>query len=929
MKSFLFVKVIVLIVLAKMCISQAKAQGIDFIKEDWNIVLEKAEKQDKIIFVDVYTTWCGPCKLMSKNIFPLPEVGNYYNNNFINLKINAESKKGMAVAEKYGVNAYPTFLFINKNGKLVRKKEGAYTNGDDFIELGSKVIADKDGNISNKIKGDYLSDKSNIAKLIKYTNMLKEAGDYESIIKLLEDYNEDLKVDKEILEFVESYVSFLTIQSGFYKHIINNMKTYEQIDLLKTNKLIESANVNSYYAKEQDKELSEFIKFIKADVSLNNELKSRIIDKVNLLISRDEYELALHKFNTSSVNEKKINNAALKYKNNLITFVSKFQNKIPASDLFVYGQDLTDLYINVTLKSKENDLKTANLWIELSMKNNNNPVDLSRYSAMVYFEGYKNYIDGKKEEASKKRHEAIGLIEKAIRIYRNNNGEEGVLNSFYSTECMVKKEYNNEPEIQLDKLREINDIVKNECLYEDVTIIDENKIIENALSNLDKYSALLPFEEMNKQIQIAGEELGGIGVTIYKNNSSFIITRVLKNSPAEKSGLRIGDVILQVDGTSADESFTEMELSKRIIGEINTKINLQYKRNNRVKQLELTRAKIEDISVDASYMVNDNLGYIKISKFSNNTHQESVSAINYLKTRGMSTLILDLSDNPGGIRDEAIKLADEFISDDEILAYQKDKNNLEEFRTNTQKTGAFEKGKLIVMINENTASAAELLSGALQDHDRAIFVGRRTFGKGLVQKVFPLMNGEGVKISVAKFLFPSGRCPQRYYREQDRLSRNDLINIGELTDVTKVKLDSSALFKTESGKLVYGNSGVMPDYFVSLELKKENYKQMQNEMMEFNFALEYIQNNEKMLNTLAKDDFVNSFQIDNQTIRDFQERLKNTLPSEGDVLRLDSFSDLFKLELKSIIGRIYYGESVYFKIKNFGNNLYLEALKHS
>ncbi len=347
----------------------------------------------------------------------------------------------------------------------------------------------------------------------------------------------------------------------------------------------------------------------------------------------------------------------------------------------------------------------------------------------------------------------------------------------------------------------------------------EGEAMQVILSKLDPHSVYIPpveLDEVNEDLQ---GNFQGIGVEYHIFHDTVNVVNVLQGGPSAKAGLLTGDQFLKVqDSSVAGRHITNDQIRKLLRGPASSKIQVTMLRDGQPKQFAINRGTIPLPSVDAAYMLDKTTGFIKISKFSQTTHREFAESLEKLQSQGLTSLILDLRGNGGGILTEAIDIADEFLDEDKLIVYtQGDKTKKEEYKC--KKPGLFEQGKLEVLTDEGSASASEVLAGALQDWDRATIIGRRTFGKGLVQEQYDLSNGAALRLTVARYYTPSGRCIQKPYNNggdyhQEIMER---YKHGAFVNADSNKVSNGQAFKTSKGKTVYGGGGIMPDVFVSLD----------------------------------------------------------------------------------------------------------------
>ncbi|MEO9051886.1 MAG: S41 family peptidase [Ginsengibacter sp.] len=369
-------------------------------------------------------------------------------------------------------------------------------------------------------------------------------------------------------------------------------------------------------------------------------------------------------------------------------------------------------------------------------------------------------------------------------------------------------------------VQEVLDLIKRK--YVDNENVDSlgTDAIQTILSHLDPHSVYLPAEQLKKINEDLQGQFFGIGIEFNIINDTINVVNVLEKGPSEKAGVLIGDQLIKVDDSLiAGNNTTSEKLRKLLMGNVGEKVSVSILRDGAIKPFIITRGPIPLYSLDAAYMITDTTGYIRLNKFSETTYKEFMQSLEKLQKQGMKSLILDLRDNGGGILTQATNIADEFLSDDKLITYTEGAHSpKKEYRCS--KEGAFEKGKLIVLANEGSASASEILMGALQDWDRAIIVGRRSFGKGLVQEQYQLSDGAGLRLTVARYYTPLGRSIQKSYQNGIQDYDHDLINRfrdGEMTSADSVKHIDQKKYTTASGNILYGGGGITPDQFVAFD----------------------------------------------------------------------------------------------------------------
>jgi carboxyl-terminal processing protease len=398
--------------------------------------------------------------------------------------------------------------------------------------------------------------------------------------------------------------------------------------------------------------------------------------------------------------------------------------------------------------------------------------------------------------------------------------------------------------------------------------------------------------------------------------------------------VRAGDRIVEIDDEKvAGVKFTNNDVMKRLRGDKGTKVKVEILRRGEPELLEfmITRDKIPIFSVDASYMADQETGYIKISRFADATVEEFKQALKKLQDGGMKNLILDLSGNGGGYLNRAIELADEFLEKDKLIVYTEGLNSPKQSFSSSE-TGGFEKGKLVVIIDETSASASEIVSGAVQDHDRGLIIGRRSFAKGLVQKPMPLPDGSAIRLTTARYHTPSGRCIQKPYEKGDEYDE-DLSNRfknGELYSADSIKFNDSLMYKTTGGRKVFGGGGVMPDIFVPLDTayNSKYLSDLQRKSVLFEFALSYTDRNRDMLNSRYPNIGVykKDFQVDEDLMNElvaFGEKKGVPLDSAG----YATSKPLMKVQLRALIARDLWNIESYWQIINDKNDFFRMAMK--
>lgn len=372
-----------------------------------------------------------------------------------------------------------------------------------------------------------------------------------------------------------------------------------------------------------------------------------------------------------------------------------------------------------------------------------------------------------------------------------------------------------------EKLRTILQLIKSDY----VDVIDIDSLLEagfpDLLSALDPHSAYISASELMAVNEELEGSFSGVGVSFQILNDSVNVLEVIPGGPAEKVGLLPGDRIISANGISlVGPSITSDSVFNTLRGEKGSKVELKIKRYNspEVFSYDVIRGDIPVNSVDVSYMIKNNIGYIRVTKFTRNTYNEFFNALSDLKSEGAKKFIIDLRGNSGGFMDQAIYMANEFLPAGRVIVYTKGRKADNEYMALSDGSGRFQDYELTVLTNEGSASAAEIFAGAIQDNDRGLVIGRRTFGKGLVQNQTELPDSSAVRLTVARYYTPSGRSIQKEYARGDA-SAYDLdiatrYNHGEFYNADSIKFDKTKIFKTSNGRTVYGGGGIMPDVFV-------------------------------------------------------------------------------------------------------------------
>jgi len=343
--------------------------------------------------------------------------------------------------------------------------------------------------------------------------------------------------------------------------------------------------------------------------------------------------------------------------------------------------------------------------------------------------------------------------------------------------------------------------------------------IQEMISHLDPHSVYIPASQLKEANEDITGNFEGIGIEFNIFNDTIHVLYVLPGGPGEKAGMQVGDCILKIDEKpAAGVGITSNQIRERVRGRQGTKVNLVLQRNKKEISVTVTRGTIPLPAVDAAYMLTDSIGYIRLNKFSESAYREFMEALESLQKSGMKNLVFDLRGNGGGLMDQAVSIADEFLSGDKLIVYTEGVNSKRR-NYRCRRNGLFEDGPLVLLVDELSASASEVVAGALQDWCRATIIGRRTFGKGLVQEQYSLRDGSAIRLTVARYYTPISRSIQRPYEkgkaEYLQEVRDRFYNGESLSpDSAKTHYDNGKIYKTECGDTVYGGGGIMPDIFV-------------------------------------------------------------------------------------------------------------------
>jgi carboxyl-terminal processing protease len=456
--------------------------------------------------------------------------------------------------------------------------------------------------------------------------------------------------------------------------------------------------------------------------------------------------------------------------------------------------------------------------------------------------------------------------------------------------------------------------------------------IDSLLHQLDPHSMYLPATKAFELEEALEGNFEGIGVEYYILNDTLLVTNVLKDGPAFFAGVKQGDKILRVDSTYVSgKSLPRSEMIGKIKGRRGTSvlISLLKPGNTSPTLLNIKRGKVDVSSIDAAYMLNTETAYVRISKFGANTDVDFIEAVRSLKTKGMKKIVLDLRDNGGGYVSAATGLANQFLPENKLIVYTEGKH---EPRTDYYTTGGgeFEQGRLAVLINENSASASEIFAGAIQDLDRGVIIGRRSFGKGLVQEQFSFDDGSALNLTIARYYTPLGRSIQKSYKKGYAAYQHELedrYKDGELTAMstkTRDSLQKTLIYTTQSGKKVYGGGGIQPDVYVKLDTLGYNkfYASLVNKKILVDFVLDILADR---YTSAYLTQAMNNFSVNDTDYKDLLKYIqaKNIVI---DTKQLIASKPIIYNDLKLMLYKYHLGDIGYYKAHNLTDNAVKQAL---
>lgn len=472
-----------------------------------------------------------------------------------------------------------------------------------------------------------------------------------------------------------------------------------------------------------------------------------------------------------------------------------------------------------------------------------------------------------------------------------------------------------------------------------VDTVNKDQLMESAiksmLESLDPHSTYSTAEQNKAQQESLDGAFEGIGVQFNIMNDTVMVVNAIAGGPSEKAGIRAGDRIVMVDNQKvAAVGISNDKVFKMLRGDKGTKVEISILRQgvNALLSYTIVRDVIETYSIDISYLIDKETGYIKINQFGGTTVEEFTKALLNLKSQGMKRLILDLQGNSGGYLEAAIKICNHFLKKGEMILYTEGEHAKTE-KIYATSNGLFQDGEVIVLIDEFSASASEIVAGAIQDNDRGVIVGRRSFGKGLVQRMITLSDGSSLRLTIARYHTPSGRCIQRGYEGGVEAYYDDFLKRfedGEMSSADSAKFDPKLQYKTKNGRIVYGGGGIMPDVFVPLEKNNysDAYKQLLNSSLIIEFCFNYSNDNKNLLLKQFgnAENYVQKMVISDQILQQYISfhGVKNN--HKGFVLNIEEKNKI-KTWLKALIGRNLYQDEGFYPILNKEDKVIQRALE--
>ncbi len=502
---------------------------------------------------------------------------------------------------------------------------------------------------------------------------------------------------------------------------------------------------------------------------------------------------------------------------------------------------------------------------------------------------------------------------------------------------LIGNQFSNQKYIS-DNDRKLNTIL-NLIAEEYVDTVKINDLIETSipeiLSNLDPHTTYIPAKDLQDVNDELEGSFGGIGISFMVLKDTTMVVEVISGGPSEKVGILPGDRIIKVnDSIFVGKKLTDEAVRSHLRGEKGSTVKLAIKRNNSKKLLEfeVMRGDIPVKSIDAAYMADKSTGYIKVNKFGRTTYDEFLNGMMKLKNEGAKRYIVDLRGNAGGYMEIAILMANEFLPSNELIVYTKGREKKNDSQMWSDGNGSFQDAEIVVLIDEFSASASEIFAGAIQDNDRGLVIGRRSFGKGLVQRQVALSDSSAIRLTIARYYTPTGRCIQKDYKNGDAIYNKELLerySHGELYSKDSIRVDKSKVFETAHGRKVYGGGGIVPDIFVPNDTVgiTSYYINVANPRLLQKFAFTYSDINRKALKQL-KDykQFLRILPSNDAILNDFVTfAAENGIPARWYYINLSR--NLIVTQIKALIARDIFGSDAFYPIYNRNDKNIEAALK--
>ncbi len=460
--------------------------------------------------------------------------------------------------------------------------------------------------------------------------------------------------------------------------------------------------------------------------------------------------------------------------------------------------------------------------------------------------------------------------------------------------------------------------------------------IPEILSNLDPHTTYFSAEDLQAATDELNGSFSGIGISFMLMNDTIDVIEVIPGGPSEKVGIMTGDRIVSInDSTVAGKKITNGDVMKRLRGAKGSKVKLGILRQNSSKVLTftITRGDIPVNTVDTYYMIDKNTGYVKVNQFGRHTYDEFITAMSSLKDEGAKRYMIDLRNNGGGFMEMAVLMVNEFLPADQPIVYTKGRYKRDDSEVWSDGNGSFQDAEVVVLIDEYSASASEIFAGALQDNDRGLIVGNRSFGKGLVQKEFILPDSSAIRLTTARYYTPSGRCIQKDYKKGGLLDYEkevyDRYLNGEMYSRDSMKVDKSQTFTTLHGRTVYGGGGIVPDIFVSRDTSgiTNYYIEVMNAGLPQRYAFAYCNSNRASLNKMSDyNQFLRTAPSDDALLKDFADYAsRNGVAPRWYYINLSR--DMLVTVIKALIARNAFGNQAYYPIVNRNDKTVQAALK--